>query len=162
MDSNEALNDRIVRGALDWVGVPYLKEGKTKNGTDCIFSIAQVLYELDLLDALPDGSYRFNYWQGPGDPMVEAIERARATLVSDGYALMPWSVDDLRPGCILTVSHLAGLEKSTHGMFVVATHSHSIEVVHARQNPEGGGEIERTRKPSSWKKRNCYRMVLDG
>ena len=78
--------DRLVFQARQWVGVPFLHQGRTRHGCDCLGYIGGVLGELDsraALELLP-----INYGREPQSLMMDILTKHSRQIPLQAAALL--------------------------------------------------------------------------
>lgn len=157
-------DEKILEVARTWLGVPYRKAGRTRHrGVDCLNYIGLSFHGAGVITELPAWEdYEYGFWKKPGDPIVEAIERALEKVGEDieieryvGEDIPPR--DQWRPGDFLCVCQLRKLEKTTHTVIVEQVEQHAVTILHARQGR--GGKVERTQLPQRWQVHRLYRAI---
>jgi len=154
-------NERILQAARSWLGVPYRKAGRDRRrGVDCLNYVGQCFLQAGISHSLPAWrNYEYGFWKAPGDVILAAIEDGLRLLGSEVEVEEYQSLGraDWRPGDLVCVSQMEGLNKATHAVIVESVTSHSVRILHARQG--SGGCVESTRMPPSWRMIRLYRFL---
>ena len=62
----------VIEQARAWVGVRFLHQGRTRNGADCLGSIAGIMAELGSM--APMNFLPLNYGRDPGPRLIQTLE----------------------------------------------------------------------------------------
>lgn len=140
--SSPAVRDAIVHEARAWLGVPYLHQGRTRHGIDCIGLLIKIAHSLGLSRFDIDGYSRL-----PSGRMMSRLMREHMSRLAISEAL---------PGDVL---HMSFGMQPQH--VAIITKLHPVSVIHA--DSERGKVVEHV-LDAQWMRhvRGVYRVNANG